>query len=128
MNKQKGYTALITVIIISAVLMIAVTSIGGTSLMHRLNLADAENFAQSKYMAEACIYRALVNLAYDKNYSGSEALELPSKDTCAIEHIPPPNEGVINIIAHASIDDHYIRISAVIKDTDMSIISWQEIP
>jgi hypothetical protein len=127
-KKQQGFIALITTIIISAVLLAVVCAIGGTSVLHRLNIASAENLNQSKYLADACAYKALVNLAYDKNYQGNENINVSGNDTCVIEPIPPPTQNQISLQTRAQVAKSITHLSMVVDNASLSVISWREIP
>lgn len=128
MPNQSGYIALMTTIIISSILLISVTAIGSGAVLHRFNIEASEEKTQSKNLAEACGYQALVNLAYDKNYSGGETVRLPKNENCNIEHIPSPNASLITFITYAEINHHATRMQITVNSPNLKIASWQEVP
>jgi hypothetical protein len=121
---QSGYIALLITIIISSLLLISISAIGAGAVLHRLNIAATEEGVQSSYLANACGYYALVQLAYDKSYSGNENLTIAG-NTCTIDPIPPPSNENISFTTWAEINKHKTH-DAITIDSQLNIASWTE--
>lgn len=87
-QNQEGFIALISVIIIFAILLVLAALIAQSSFFTRFNVLDYENKKVSASLAEACVETALVNLAKDINYQPTNAagdiVNVDSTKTCKI--------------------------------------------
>jgi len=115
-----GFLALMSAIIISAILLLIATSVSNISFYGRSNILDAELKEKSFALAEACVDVAILNLLQGINYTGDVAV---GSDKCTIQSISGTSEKTINTYA-----DHknYITKLEVEVDTNMSIISFEE--
>ena len=68
MQKERGFVALISVIIMSAVLLIFVTVMGTWIFFSRFDATDGENKRASEVLAASCVARAFQNIALDSSY------------------------------------------------------------
>lgn len=63
---NKGFIALFTVIIISAVLLLAASTLGFTNFYARFNVLDAEFKLMSSKLVDACLERARLSIALEE--------------------------------------------------------------
>ncbi len=68
MEKQRGFIALMSVIIIAAVLLMMIASSSGIAFRGRFDALDYENKKISVGLAEACARTAMLKLAQNPNY------------------------------------------------------------
>ncbi len=85
-NSQSGYIALVTVIILMAILFIIGASLGISTYFNRADLVAYELKERSYFLAYSCIdighYKAWDNL----DYTGNEIINIDS-ETCVIDPI-----------------------------------------
>ncbi|MBI4053908.1 MAG: hypothetical protein HY397_01100 [Candidatus Doudnabacteria bacterium] len=126
-KQSDGYVALISAIIVSAVLLIIVFSISFSVYFARFNILDSEYKKISTGLAEACVEAAMLELAQDPSYAGGENKDVGSNQ-CSILSIPPPSGGEYTIRTKAVFRNSVTNIVVVVNSTDFSVISWNEIP
>lgn len=125
--KNRGFIALISAIIISAVLITITFTLSASSFFTRFNILSSEFKERSAALAEACGDIALLKLAQVPTYSGNETVTIGS-DTCSIFPIPPATGGQITVSAKAIFQRVVTNIKIVANTADLSIISWEEMP
>lgn len=62
--KQEGFIALVSVLLISVILIIITFSISASGYFTRFNVLDSESKKISLGLAEGCVQKAMLNLAY----------------------------------------------------------------
>ncbi|MBM3261539.1 hypothetical protein FJY93_03915 [Candidatus Kaiserbacteria bacterium] len=124
-TSQRGFVALISVIIIAAVLLLVVASSGLTSFYSRFNTLDAELKARSEGVADACVDYALVQLALGSDPSGS-TLSLNAIDECRIGAMTGSSQITFRVQATSS-DQAVTNLQIVVNGGDLSVVSWAEI-
>ncbi|MDP3954244.1 MAG: hypothetical protein Q8Q06_02405 [bacterium] len=125
-NNQEGFIALVSAIVISLVLMAIVFSLSFRGFFGRFNLLDSEFKERSIAVAEACGDNALLRLAQDINYAGSESFDI-GDDTCKvlpINNILSPRV----IYATANVYSAVTNLKITVDEATLSVSSWQEIP
>lgn len=123
---QSGFVALMSALIISAVLLIVITFLSYSGFNSRSNALDAEFKERSSALAEACVDQALLEIANDSTYSGNATTTLGADDKCYVGVVPSgsfPKTFQTRGIYGGSYTNLRITISAT-----PAIISWQEIP
>ena len=121
-DRQGGFVALITAIILSAILLIITTTLNQTSFFTRSNLLDSEYKERSAGLAEACIDIARLKLANDPRYSGSEPSIPIGTNSCEIRPI------VGNTIETKAVYNSAVtNLRVVINPADISVVSWEEV-
>lgn len=78
-NKQNGFVALFSVIIISFILILVAVTLSFTGYFTRFNIFDSESKNISESLANACIEKARLEIAMDNNFT---------KSNIPIEQIP----------------------------------------
>lgn len=133
-HNQNGFVALVSVIIIFAVLIILVGITSTTSFYTRFNVLDYENKKVSVALAEACANTAMVNLARDPaNYPpaippAGEQITVDAAKTCRI--CPMSSGSPYTIITRARHNSAYtnLEITGTLTSSNFSVSSWAEQP
>ena len=129
-NRQRGFIALMSAIIIATILLLVATTGGLTGIFARGNALDAELKARSVGAADACVDLALLDLANGKS-SPADPHALNSLDECIIISVVPES-GQTTIRIHASsgatASPAITNLEVVADTTDLSVISWRETP
>lgn len=125
--KRDGYIAITSAIIISIVLMAVVLATGATGFRSRANTLAASYKAESRYLAEACVDYALLELAENTAYAGNETVAVGEK-TCAILPIEslaenPPKK---QIRTNATVMNAKTSLKVKVISSDLSLFSWEE--
>lgn len=131
MTNQSGFIALISVIIISALLLTIVVALNLTGFLGRYNILDSEFKQRSVSLAEACVDTELLNLAYGTTIilPSTVPIASPNPDSCVILSVV--GSGPTTIITQASFPSaapHTITNIKAVVDANGSITSWQECP
>jgi len=126
MHGERGFVALMSVIIIGAVLLAVVIGASLTGFYSRYNVLDFELKERSASTADACADQALLELANDATYAGGTTLSLNSLDKCSIGPMSGTAEKSFQIQATSS--DAVTNLAITARAADLTIISWREIP
>lgn len=120
-KKNRGFVALITSVIISAVLLMVAINLSLTGFYARSNLLDFELKETSYHLAEACIDTAILKLINNPNYNPTDESVNIDGNECAIESITS------NVIkAKANYRNYITNLEVEINPSDMSIIRFEE--
>src|SRR4051812_21214163 len=71
---ERGFVALISVIIVSAILLVLLFTLGAASFLSRFSVLDSENKRISLALAEACANTAMIRISQNSQYGISPAL------------------------------------------------------
>ena len=128
---QQGFVALISAIIISALLLTITITMGMTGIFSRFNVLDSESKERSSALAEACADEAIMKLASDKDYklvSPDDHNIAVGSDTCDIVSLSPatPRSFPITIQTRGVINKSYTNLVVTIN-SDYGIDSWEEV-
>lgn len=88
-NKQKGFVALVSTLIITIVMMLVITRASTSSFFARFDVLGSEFKRRSLGLSEACLNAALLKIAQNYNYaptSGGEVIQV-GQDYCAIRSV-----------------------------------------
>ncbi len=128
-HQNKGFVALISIIIISVVLLATTLSLAQFGIANRFFILDLENKRASEKLAEACVHIARVsvynNSAYEFNSTNARTVPIDTL-TCTINSISRNNNEstvVVTAIQHNAIT-HY---RVVIDNTNGSFLTWTEL-
>lgn len=129
LKNNNGFMALMSAIIISAVLLLIVTSLSFTGFYTRSNILDSELKEKSSALAEACVDTALLKLANDPLYappSGGEYIKVDevSNEACTIKSI---SGSIIKTKANYN-NKYFTNLEVRFNGGDLSVISWEETP
>ncbi|HOX30618.1 MAG TPA: hypothetical protein P5080_05915 [Candidatus Paceibacterota bacterium] len=133
-NDKKGFIALISAIMVSAVLMVVVAAVSAASFNTRLNVFDQQNKKAGEALAKACVQRILAEAVKSSRYetvyekTGSETAG--EGGTCRFCARKGPNslEFLIGIRAEYAGTYTNLNITAIMDkaEKNFSIISWKE--
>ena len=127
-NNQKGYIALISVVFVSALLMLVVTSVNLTSISEIDMALKTTQAAESFYLAQACAEEVLMRLKEDAQYTGNESLEIEGA-VCEVLSIEGEGNTNRTVKVFSVENDMYCRIRIEITQINplMQITSWEEV-
>ena len=133
-KREKGFIALMSAVIIGAVLLVTVIGSSLLGFYSRYNALDFELKERSAAAADACASEALLNLANDPSYPGGGAvnptLRLNSLDSCYIGAMHPntPSTGETSFRVQATSSDAVTDLAITVNSSDLTVLSWLEIP
>lgn len=121
---MKGFIALTTVLLISAVALLIGTGISFFSVSEANIALQKSQSSQAYYLANLCSEHALMELKEDSNYSGAETINTEA-GVCEIL----PIEGNWTIKVFGSSADQIKKMKIIISQIDPEIIisSWLEV-
>lgn len=128
MKNQQGYIALISILIISALVLLLGISANLLSISESDMSLQTNQASEVYYLATACVEDALMKLKDNLNYGGNEIL-IFDNGTCTIK----PLEGVenkdrvIKTFGNAYNQVRRIKIEINRVNPNMEIKSWQQV-
>lgn len=123
---NKGFVALMSVTIISAILLIIAVTISTSSFYERYEILGAELKERSLSNAEACADEGLLLLANNESHTATTTTTLTNSDTCTLG--PIPSSGNPRIYYSTSNKGNYVTNLKISADpTTISVNSWEEI-
>lgn len=125
-----GFIALISVLIIGAILLVTIVAASFINFYSRYNVLDFEFKERSVSAADACADRALLELANNPAYAGGLTASLNSLDACRVGNVQQntPAAGQVSFKIQATSSDAVTNLSITVNASDLSVISWREIP
>src|SRR3989338_4446979 len=123
---NSGFAALMSAIIISAILLLIATNLSFIGFYSRSDILDSELKERSSALAEACVDTALLELANNPNYAGDEAIIVFEGDTCIIQAINPDATPII-INTKAIFRQATTNLNVKANKADLFVVSWEEI-
>lgn len=127
-SSQPGFIALISILIISAVLLATTLGLAQFGIANRFFILNLEQKASSKKLAEACVHIARIQAYNDPLYTRTTPLSVPvANGSCDIISITP-NGSETAIVSRARTGDAITNLSVVVDNTDGDFLSWEEIP
>lgn len=127
-NCNGGFVALITAIILTAILLVVTVTLNQTGFLTRGILLDSEYKERSSALAEACVDVARLKLANNSLYLGDEPEVLIGSEMCEIFHVDPPVADQQIIKTRAVYNKAVTNLEVTVDSTDFSVISWEEVP
>jgi len=126
-NQNRGFVALMSVIIISAILLIYVYLLSASSLLERFDALDGENKRESLALAEACVNAGILKMA-QSDYSAQTVTVDASdpKKVCEVCSLDPSG----SVLTRARYNSSYTNL-VVTVDTSQGtypVTAWQETP
>ncbi len=129
-NNEKGFAALISTVIISAILLAVAASASRAAFWARFDLLARENKKISAALAEACVNAALLDWAEGKNISLPKRVVVDDSKECEISEINNMANGDREINTRANWKNSYtnLKITAKLdKDSgEITIGDWRE--
>ena len=134
MEKNKGFVALMSAIIISILLLAVTFTLSFSGFFSRFNVLDTEFKKRSAAIAEACADTALLQLAQSATTTlpfdcsmggGTGSIVSVSSSVPAAGQTTIKTKGEMKI---NSVQKVVTNLSIVASTTSASVISWEEIP
>ena len=125
-KRKSGFAALMSTIILSVILLLIATNLGLTGFYGRSDILDSELKKRSSTLAEACVDTALLKLAENPSYAGSESINVSDADTCNILSIDPAVDPII-INTTGVFMNATTKLEVKVNASDLSLVSWEEI-
>jgi len=124
-RKQKGFIALITILIILGALSLIGLGISQLSIFEAQMGLQKSQSSQAFYLANLCAEEALMRLKEDSNYTGNETLNIENGN-CQIL----PIEGNWTIKTVGNFQNQIKKIKIIVSQINPQtvITSWQEVP
>ena len=123
---NKGYIALMSAIVVSAILLVVTVTLSYTAFFARYNIIDNEYKERSVTLAESCVDMALLKLPNDPGYTGSSTVVIGS-DSCTIRPLYASGSQII-IETRAGFQNAYTNLRIAATPATLAVTSWQEIP
>ena len=122
MKTQRGFVALMSVIIISAILLLYVFGLGASSFFARFDSLDSENQRIALGKAESCAQAALLKIAQGGSVAEQEVTV--SNGTCKI----CPGTDATHLVVRAKHNGAFsnIRATVAVVSGVYSITNWSE--
>lgn len=137
-NSNRGFVALISVVLISAILLIVIVTLGLSTFFQRFDTLDTENKRVSLGYAEGCVNAAMLRIAQNAAYAGGEYCSLNSTCSssmsaslrvCEICQVTYPS-GKAQILARAAVNGAYSNLTVTVNPTpgNFTVLGWSENP
>jgi len=125
---MKGYIALISVLIISAILMLIALSASHFGISQLTMALQKNQSSESYYLAMACAEEALMKLKEDLGYRGDETLNIDGA-SCNILRVEGRGnkDRIIKTRSNAHNQTKKIKIEINRVNPETKIKSWQEV-
>ncbi|OGI76052.1 hypothetical protein A3C67_00505 [Candidatus Nomurabacteria bacterium RIFCSPHIGHO2_02_FULL_42_19] len=123
-ENNSGFIALMSAIIISVVLLLLATNLSLIGFYGRFNILDSELKERSSTLAEACADTAILKLANNPGYNPANEPVNVGGDTCIIQSVT----GGDTIHLRADYKNYITNLKIAINPSDLSVVSWEEIP
>ena len=124
---EQGYIALMSAIILSAILAVLTAAAGFSGYFARFNELDAEYKQRSASLAASCINTALLRLAEDPRNTRPGQVVVGT-ETCDISailvNVPAANQ--LTVEAVGTVRQSVSSIRAVVDLNNFSLVSWNE--
>lgn len=128
-NAPRGFIALITVLIISTVLLIAVISIAQYGIGTRFSLLDLENKTKSENFANACVGIARIAVVNDSLWTETNRVVKVENASCVIESVAPntPNPSTSRVKVSAVVSAATTNYQVDIDEASGNIVRFVEL-
>jgi hypothetical protein len=127
---QNGFIALISILILSAVLLVTTLGLAQFGIANRFFILNLEQKASSKKLAEACVHIARIQTYNDPLLVRNTPLEVQIGDAgakCTIVSITP-NSNETTLETSAQTGEAITNLSVLVDNTDGDFLSFEEIP
>jgi hypothetical protein len=127
-HPQKGFIALISIMIMSVVLLATTLSLAQFGLASRFFILDLEHKSASEKLAEACVHTARISVYNDPLYNPTSPVTIPVGDkSCTILSVQPNgNQSLVKVTATSGTATTNMQV--LIDNTNGDFVSWNEVP
>ena len=127
-NRNRGFIALMSAIIISVVLLLIASSGALTGFFSRFNLLETEFKERGTAIAEACADEAILELVTDPTYSGNATTTVSSPSgLCYIGAIDSSVPNQKSFKTRAIYQNTFTTMQVSVDSINWSILSWKEL-
>lgn len=121
-NNQRGYTLIISVVVISTILLMIATVSARRVQDAFFASIDLSQSIRAQALAEGCAEIALLKFARNSAYAGDETIYI-GNDTCSILSV---SNNLIRIQAVSQLRYYHLRIE-VSSEHPPAIVNWQRV-
>lgn len=129
---ERGFIALVSVVVMSAILLVLLLTLGVSSFLNRFDVLDTENKRVSLGLAEACVNMAMIKIAENPSYapvSGGECVRVGGDlcpngpQVCKICQTSP------SIVTRAVYNGAYtnLEVEGSISGANFVVTKWLEV-
>ena len=133
-TNERGYVALISILILSSVLLVTTLSLAQFGIASRFFILDLEFKTVSEKLAEACVHVARIKAyndpAYEVEVDDPVVVSFDGKE-CTIISVTPgsgSDDDETTIVTTNTSDDAVTNYIVVVDNTTGDFLSWEEIP
>lgn len=128
-SRHQGFVALISAIIISAVLLLIAAVLSFSGFYGRYNILDSDLKERSLSIAEACADTAYLQIVSDPNNAAGvfNATTTVGGDYCYISARDTSVVGKVTYKTRSYYKDFYSNLKVTIATSTFSVVSWEEI-
>lgn len=123
-NKKHGFIALFSVIIISAVLLIAAISVNFSEFYGRFNILNSEFKEMSNKLVDACLEKARLSIALNE-YNDGEIITV-DVDSYSCEYIISSEGSIIQVASNVRNVCTYYYVEVNPNDEMISVEFFEE--
>lgn len=126
---EKGIIALITTLVVGAVVLVVAISISTRSIGEINMSLDEEQSNQALVLATSCMEVALSKLSNNTTYTGNETITIGTK-SCIINTIESPTSSTRVIKTSGTFGGYTRRLSVAVANVTIfpiQVTSWQEV-
>lgn len=124
-QKNSGFIALISSVIISVVLLLTITTLSFNGYYNRFNVFESEMKERSQALAKACINIALLRIVSGEKYTGNTAISISDTESCRVGEITHQS-GMYSFKTSAEHYNSQTNYKVTVNDADFSIKSLEE--
>jgi hypothetical protein len=128
---NSGFIALISILIVSAVLLATTLGLAQFGLANRFFIMHLEQKASSEKLAEGCVQMARIKIYNDPSFSVATSMTpfTIADGTCTIYAITPntPSNGQSRIRARATSGESVTNLEVVVNTANGTFVSWTEV-
>lgn len=125
----KGSIALISILIITAVLMIITVSMAEVNISTGYNYLNNQSNTESYHIAESCLEESIVRLERDNTYTGG-TITLGSSSCTSSISANLPNHTITISVTHGDYTQNYSASTYMLSqggENNIDLLSWEEI-
>lgn len=121
----RGFIALMSAIIISAVLLVLAVTGSLTGYYSRTNALDSEYKEKSLALAEACASQALIELVRDSAYAGDSTTTVATGELCYIGTVSGTTQKTFR--TRGIYQNAYTNLEVGVSAQNLAIVAYREV-
>ncbi len=125
---QSGMIALVTVLVVGAIVLVVGVGIATRSMIEGNMSADTEQSNEALSLATSCMETALFTLSNNAAYAGNETVSIGSQ-SCIIQPVANLGGNLRTVKTSATVNGHTRRLQVDVSNVNppLHISAWQEI-